>query len=145
MTAHRRNDNTGPIHGAIGGWSWDVFDALPRPVRDFLNYTPINLSTDPFYDALAIYGWSIARLLSEAYIAQAQQLKAENPLVWSPDYPCLPLSSLIDSPLSNDTQASRGSGARRARAARRSQREHKTSPSPECKPTSMRKNPSPST
>lgn len=135
---HPSSDNTGPRHTTdVAEFSFIDFDALPRELRDALNYAPFNLSSAPFVQARNAR-WTTPRILLETRIALANVIHSETPHIWGKEYPCRS-SFLIESAF-KDIPASPTCGEPSARAAGKPSRAARRTPVSRALRTSTKRN-----
>lgn len=130
MSRHENTNDYGQYGGGVG--AMDLFDALPKPLREFLANFPHKAGEYSLAIQLA-RGTPATSILAQAIQYAEDALPKMSRQTYGEDYPCQPYSSLIASPVCNGTRRSRGSGARSARAARRFMRVSKTWPAPDSK------------
>jgi hypothetical protein len=135
--------NTGPTVGPVGDFSFTIFDALPREIRDLLNYAPLNLSTDAIWKVYTEEAWPVYIIVREFKIGLITTVTNHRLTVWGKEYPCHS-SYLIESAF-KDIPKSPTSGEPHAPAAGAPTRAPKRTPAWRAARTSRRKNHSPST
>jgi len=114
-------------YGQFGGGSAFMaeYDALPKPIREFLANFPFAATTASFWDQYYIHKRSVDDILRDAHAFAEQTVSIVSRNTYGPEYPCQTYSHLITSSESSATQRSHISGARSARAARPSTRARK--------------------
>lgn len=87
MTVHStRNGQSAPDHRRGTHFLWDEFDALPRVIRDLLNYTPHAAGTGYVFRQLR-QGRPVEVVAREAYRRWSRYAREDTLALYGPTHP----------------------------------------------------------